>query len=209
MGTVRVIHLVPVAAAPCWIPSWAPRWQSLDLSSRSGPPPRPPEGPAGPYVGAGNLYSCMHCITPHPQPGRAKGPNRAAGWLSACAAAGRAARAREWRRACAQTGRVPPATSPAGSHQGHRPAQGSPRRSATRAQPPRSGPPATGPLSSAMPYPAIRVWAIATTGLKSRRLSRERPEITSAAAIRTHVPITVSGENPCPERGFSSTDRAS
>ncbi len=60
-----------------------------------------------------------------------------------------------------------------------------------------------------MPYPAIKVSAIATTGLNSGRLSIGRPEIASTAAIRTHLPITVSAENPCPDNGFPSTARAS
>ena len=42
-------------------------------------------------------------------------------------------------------------------------------------------------------------WALGPTG---------RPATTRAATTRTHLPITVSGSNPCPDSGLSTTARA-
>jgi len=49
---------------------------------------------------------------------------------------------------------------------------------------------------------------MACTGFNRALGPTGRPAIASAAATRTHFPITVSGSNPCPDRGFSATARA-
>ena len=49
---------------------------------------------------------------------------------------------------------------------------------------------------------------MACTGLNRAPGPTGRPAMASAPATRTHLPITVSGSNPCPDSRFSATARA-